>query len=137
MRQEQSSMFKEECFRQTRGSCLKDWKRGIQAKQENITITTDKLKKKKIQRVKNWKAPGPDGLQGYWIKTFTSCHERIATQLQLCLEMNETPDWLSTGKTALIMRDREIGDDVTNLRPITCLPLMWKIFTGILSDELC
>ena len=86
--------------------------------------------------MKNWKAPGPDGLQRYWIKTFTSCHERIATQLQLCLEMNETPDWLTTGKTALIMRDREIGDDVTNLRPITCLPLMWKIFTGILSDEL-
>ena len=48
---------------------MKDWKRGIQAKQENITITTDKLKKKKIQRVKNWKAPGPDRLQGYWIKT--------------------------------------------------------------------
>ena len=50
--------------------------------------------------------------------------------------MNETPDWLTTGKTALIMRDREIGDDVTNFRPITCLPLMWKIFTGILNVEL-
>ena len=25
---------------------------------------------RQLQRVKNWKAPGPDGLQGYWIKTF-------------------------------------------------------------------
>ena len=28
---------------------LKNWKRGIEAKQENITITTDKLKKKKYK----------------------------------------------------------------------------------------
>ena len=48
---------------------------------------------KQLQRVKNWKAPGPDALQGYWIKTFAPCHEIIALQLQLCLEMNETPDW--------------------------------------------
>ena len=34
------------------------------AKQENITITTDKLKKQ-LRRVKNWRTPGPDGLQGY------------------------------------------------------------------------
>ena len=57
-------------------------------------------------------------------------------QLQLCLEMNETPDWITTGKTILIMKDREKSNDVTNFRPITCLPLMWKIFTGIISDEL-
>ena len=34
------------------------------------------------------------------------------------------------------MKDREKGNDVTNFRPITCLPLMQKIFTGMLSDEL-
>ena len=45
--------------------------------------------------------------------------------------MNETPGWLTTSKTVLIMKDREKRNDVTNFRPIT-----WKIFTGILSDEL-
>ena len=34
--------------------------------------------KKQLGRVKSWKAPGPNGLQEYWMKTFTSCHERIA-----------------------------------------------------------
>ena len=34
------------------------------------------------------------------------------------------------------MKDREKVNDVTNFRPITCLPLTWKIFTGIFSDEL-
>ena len=57
--------------------------------------------------MKNWKAAGPDGLQRYWIMTFTSCHERIATPLQLCLEINETLDLLTTGKTVLIMKHRE------------------------------
>ena len=55
------------------------------AKQENITIITDKLKKQ-LRTLKNWKAPGPDRLQRYWIKTFTSCRERIATHLQLLRE---------------------------------------------------
>ena len=73
--------------------------------------------------MKNSKAPGTDGLQGYWIKIFTSCHERIATQSQLCLEMSETPYRFITGKAVLIMKDREMGNDVTNFRRITCLPL--------------
>ena len=80
--------------------------------------------KKQFRKVKNWKATGPDGLQGYWMKTFTSDHERIATQLQLYLDMNETSDWLTTGKTVLIMKTTEKENDVTNFRPIICLPLM-------------
>ena len=50
-----------------------------------------------------------------------------------CLEMNETPDGLI--KTVLINKGGEKGNDVTNFRPITCLPLMWKIFSRILSGK--
>ena len=35
----------------------------------------------------------------------------------------------------LIMKDREKGSDVTNFRPISCLP-MWNVFTEILIDKL-
>lgn len=48
--------------------------------------------------------------------------------------MNETPDWFATGKTVLIMKDRKKENDIPNLRPTTCLPLMWKAFTGILMN---
>ena len=41
--------------------------------------------KKQLQKLKSWRASGPDGLQGYWIKAFISYHERIAVWLQLCL----------------------------------------------------
>ena len=57
-------------------------------------------------------------------------------QLQLRLEMNETPDWLTTRKAVIIMKYREKGNDIINFRLITCLPLMWKIFVEILSDKL-
>ena len=66
----------------------------------------------------------------------TSCHGRIAMQLCLLLGTNQIADWLTTGKTVLIMKDREKGNDVTNFKPITCLSLTWKIFTGIPIDEL-
>ena len=59
----------------------------------------------------------------------------MTAQLQLCFEMNEIPNWLTTGKTVLITKDREKGNDVTNFRPKTYVRLMWKIFTRLLSKE--
>ena len=43
---------------------------------------------------------------------------------------------MTKGKTVLIMKDKEKGRDVKNFRPITCLPLMWKLLTGVLSEEM-
>ena len=39
---------------------------------------------------------------------------------------------MTIGKTSLIMKDREKGPIVTNYRPITCLPLMWKLLMSVL-----
>ena len=100
-------------------------------KQRNIAINSDKLKKQ-LRRVKNWKAPRPDGLQGYWVNTFSSCDERIAARLHLRLERNET----ILIKAVKVMKDREKGNGVSSFRPITCFFLMWKIFTRILRDEM-
>ena len=103
--------------------------------QTNVTISVDALKKR-IAMMANWKAPGPDGVQGYWIKTFRSLHERLATQMMTCLEKGEVPVWMTRGRTVLIMKDPQRGSEVSNYRPITCLPLLWKLFTGLLSDEI-
>ena len=50
--------------------------------------------------------------------------------------MNETPDLFTIDRTALSRKDSKKGNDFTNFWLITCLPLMWKIFTRILSDKL-
>ena len=84
----------------------------------------------------NWKAPGPDGLQGFWLKSFTPCIERIALQLQDCLVTNKVPEWFTRGRTTLILKEKEKGNVAPNFRPITCLLLMWKVFTGVMEKEL-
>ena len=48
----------------------------------------------------NWKAAGPDGVQGYWIKKLTECHEGKAEQLDSLLgDGREIPGWMTHGKT--------------------------------------
>ena len=103
--------------------------------QEDVKITREKIKKR-ICRIPNWKAPGPDGVQGYWVKGFKSLHDRIADQLDECLKDGKIPKWMTKGYTVLLMKDEKKGGEVSNYSPITCLPLMWKLFTGIMSDEI-
>ena len=62
-------------------------------------------------------------------------HEKIATQLNEILEgMKEIPSWMTCGKTVLCQKDPVKGNSVENFRPITCLLLMWKLLTGIISE---
>ena len=42
-------------------------------KQEKIDINTGNLKKI-IGRMPNWKSPGPDLVQGFWLKNFSSLY---------------------------------------------------------------
>ena len=44
---------------------------------------------KQSRKIPNWKAPGRDGVQGFWIKKLTSLHERRAFQLNKILNGNE------------------------------------------------
>ena len=104
-------------------------------KQDDLDITTEDVKRV-LSKVPNWKAPGPDGVQGFWLKNLKSLHERIRNFLQECLENGNVPRWMTTGKTALIMKDVTKGNHPGNYRPITCLPLMWKTLTGIVASKL-
>ena len=40
------------------------------------------------------------------------------------------------GRTFLILKDKKKGNGTSTFRPITCLPFMWKVFTGILAEQL-
>ena len=64
-------------------------------------------------------------------------HGRIASQLNEIL--NETarlPEWMTYGGTVLCQKDPANAIAVDNFRPISCLPLMWKLPTGILADNM-
>ena len=43
---------------------------------------------------------------------------------------------MKKGRTILCPKDRTIGNAVENFRPITCLSLMWKLFSGVLLEKI-
>ena len=86
--------------------------------------------KMRFKKIPNWKAPRKDGVQGYWLINLTSLHPHIAVQLDNNID-GETPlpDWMTFGKTVLCQKDPAKGSIVYNYRPISCLPLMWNIYS--------
>ena len=96
-------------------------------KQENIQI------RKGMVQALLWKTP--DHVHGYWLKNSSNLHELITMQLDEILRTGETKGRMTKGHTCLIPKDESKGKEVSNIRPITCLPLMWKILTGIISEE--
>ena len=104
-------------------------------KQEKIDIATGSLKKI-FGRMPNWKSPGPDLVQRFWLKNFSSLHERVRLQLKECLDSGFVPSWLTRGRTSLPQKDNSKGNVASNYRPITCLPLMWKSLTGVITDQI-
>ena len=54
----------------------------------------------------NWKAPGPDKLEGFWFKRITDLHKTIVKHLQFCLAIGKVPAWIRQGQTVLIIKER-------------------------------
>ena len=104
-------------------------------KQEKIDITTGSSKKR-LGRMPNWKSPGPDLFQGFWLNNFSSLHERVRLQLKECLDSGFVPSWLTRGRNSLLQKDKSKSNVASNYRPITCLPLMWKLLTGVIADQI-
>ena len=84
----------------------------------------------------NWKSPGPDLVQGFWLKNFSSLRERVRLQLKECLDSGLAPSLLTRGRTSLLQKDKSKGNVASNYRPITCLPLMWKLLTVLIADQI-
>ena len=116
-----------------------EWLKDVQnemsgvGKQQNIVLSTDKLKLQ-LRKVPNWNGPDPDVVQGYWIKYLTPLHERIVAQLNTILSTAYVHQWMTTGHTFLRTKDLGKGNAVDNYRPISCLPVMSKVLTGMLAE---
>ena len=70
-------------------------------KQNDINTTTEMIKEQ-VGKILNWKCPGPDGVQVYWLEKLTALHERIAKQMNnIISNAEEIPQWMTLGKTVL------------------------------------
>ena len=105
--------------------------------QERVSISVEKIRKQ-CRKTPNWKAPGRDGVQGYWIKNLSSLHERVSSQMnRILMGEDDLPEWVTHGRTVLRQKDPQKGNTADNHGPITCLPLMWKLLTGVVAEEMC
>lgn len=88
-----------------------------------------------LRRSKNWKSPGPEGVQNFWFKKFTSVHTHIARNFNKILN-RETPmpSFCTKGITYLIPKDGSLNN-VANYRLITCLTAIYKMLTSIISER--
>ena len=68
-------------------------------------IIAKEMVTKQCTRMPNWKAPGMDRVQGFWLNNLTSLHERIAKRLSLIVNRNASlPHWLTLGRRIMCLR---------------------------------
>ena len=89
-----------------------------------------------LKRISNWKAAGHDGIHGSWFKKFTSIHDRVAIEMNRCLQDTQVLEWMTKGKTTLFQKDPSKGTAPNNYRPINCLPMMWKLLTAQIRENI-
>ena len=104
-------------------------------RQDDMTLDLDKIRKA-IRKLPNWKAAGPDRVQGFWIKNLKSLHLKVVECMNKCLDDGKVPEWMTSGRTVLIMKDKTKGTTPGNYRPITCLPVLWKLLTSTIADTM-
>lgn len=89
-----------------------------------------------LKRTPNWKAAGPDKIQGFWLKQFTSLHSKLAKLFDRTLtDPKLFPTYLTTGVTYLLPKKGDL-EDPKNYRPITCLPTLYKLYTSLLHSKI-
>ena len=88
---------------------------------------------KTTQKISNGKTPGNNGIHGFWLKKFTNICDRLALEMNRYLQRAHVPEWMTKGKKKLI--DSK-GTVPNNYRPMTCLPMIWKILAAHIIEEI-
>ena len=66
-------------------------------KQNGIHIIIEMIKVQ-VNKIRNRKSPGSDGVQGYWLKKLTTLYERIAKQIDNIINNRvDIPKWMTLG----------------------------------------
>ena len=102
--------------------------------QNNVVVTKDVIKQ--VRKMLNWKSPGLDYIQGFWIKRFSSLYQKIVDILNNELQSASIPEWMKESCTVLFQEGPISGNAVGKYRPIAWLNLLWKLLTGIITDKL-
>ena len=71
-----------------------------------------------------------------WLKNYSSLNGRVRSQFKEYFDSSFVPSWFTKGRTALVQKDKRKGNIASNYRPVTCLPLMWKLLSDLIADQI-
>ncbi|XP_044755067.1 uncharacterized protein LOC123314020 [Coccinella septempunctata] len=116
------------------------WIKDAEKETENYAMEDLKIMEEDIKNVlkkaNNWASPGSDKIHNYWWKNFTVTHSKLAEFFQRALtEPSIIPEFFTLGVTHMLPKGH-ISPDPRAYRPITCLPTVYKILTGIITKHL-
>ena len=84
----------------------------------------------------NWKSPELDKLHNSWWNKLTTLHPKVVVAFNKWIFQPENcPDWWTTGQTTLIAKE-EPTQNPSNYRLITCLLVMYKILSSIVTSRM-
>jgi len=70
-----------------------------------------------------------------WLKQLTATHKHIAALFNKLIEEDQILEWLTAGVTFLIPKNGNT-ENPKNYRPLTCLPMIYKLMTSIISRHI-
>ena len=93
------------------------WKKVMRERSEreagSQTPDRERAWSRALMKMKGWKAPGPDGIAGFWWKAFPVAKEALKDLLGAILDQeSEVPDWMVKGRTVLLPKTSEWGPDL-------------------------
>jgi Reverse transcriptase (RNA-dependent DNA polymerase) len=90
-----------------------------------------------VSKIKPWKAPGPDGLQSFWWKSFKTASTSLFRLVYDHLTSGKPlpQKWISNGRIILLYKSGSRSDPA-NYRPIACLNTCYKLLTGYVTAYL-
>ncbi|KAG0437890.1 LINE-1 reverse transcriptase like protein [Dictyocoela muelleri] len=90
-----------------------------------------------IKKLPLWKAAGPDNIYNFWIKNLTSTHKHIQDILvKFIANPDIIPNSFFKGKTYMIIKNKALKYSYENVRPITCLNGLYKLYTKLMKNNL-
>ena len=63
------------------------------------------LQRMTLKKISNWKTPGYDGIHEFWFKKFTTILDRLALEINRCLQEAHVPVWMTKGRITMIQKD--------------------------------
>ena len=83
-----------------------------------------------------WESPGIDSLQNYWWYKFSASHTQLTKIYNVMLiNPDDIPTRMFRGITKLVPKKTDIKNPA-NYRPITCLPIVYKILSSIFASRM-